>query len=46
MFVCVLHCVQLFATPRTVAFHTPLSMGFPGQEYWSTKSYICISLLT
>ena len=24
-----------FATPRTVARRTPLSMGFPRQEYWS-----------
>ena len=23
------------ATPRTVAHHAPLSMGFPRQEYWS-----------
>ena len=27
--------VQLFVTPWTVAHHTPLSMGFPSQEYWS-----------
>ena len=26
---------QLFATPWTVAHQTPLSMGFPRQEYWS-----------
>ena len=24
-----------FASPWTVAHHTPLSMGFPRQEYWS-----------
>ena len=30
-----LSCVQLFATPWTVAYHTPLSMGFLRQEYWS-----------
>ena len=24
-----------FATPWTVARQTPLSMGFPWQEYWS-----------
>ena len=24
-----------FATPWTVAHQTPLSMGFPRQEYWS-----------
>ena len=33
--VCVLSCVQLFATPRTVAHQAPLSMGFPRQEPWS-----------
>ena len=27
--------VQLFVTPRTVAYHAPLSMGFSRQEYWS-----------
>ena len=26
---------QLFATAWTVAHQTPLSMGFPRQEYWS-----------
>ena len=30
-----LSCVQLFATPWTVGCQTPLSMGFPRQEYWS-----------
>ena len=35
--VCVqlLSCVQLFATPWTVAHQVPLSMGFPRQEFWS-----------
>ena len=33
--VCVLSCVQLFATPWTVACQAPLSMGFSRQEYWS-----------
>ena len=35
--VCVwsLSCVQLFATPRTVACQTPLPMGFSRQEYCS-----------
>ena len=36
--VCMLSCfshVQLFATPRTVAHQTPLSMGFSRQEHWS-----------
>ena len=27
--------VQLFSTPWAVAHQTPLSMGFPRQEYWS-----------
>ena len=27
--------VQLIASPWTVAYHTPLSMGFLRQEYWS-----------
>ena len=27
--------VQLFATPWTVAYHTPRSMGFLRQDYWS-----------
>ena len=27
-------CLTLVA-PRTVAHQAPLSMGFPGQEYWS-----------
>ena len=26
---------ESFATPWSVAWQTPLSMGFPGQEYWS-----------
>ena len=30
-----LNCVQLFATPWTVAHQAPLSMGFSRQEYWS-----------
>ena len=30
-----LSCVWLFATPWTVAYHSPLSMGFSRQEYWS-----------
>ena len=24
-----------FVTPQTVTYHSPLSMGFPRQEYWS-----------
>ena len=27
--------VQLFATPWTIAYQTPQSMGFSRQEYWS-----------
>ena len=27
--------VRLFATPWTVGYQAPLSMGFPRQEYWS-----------
>ena len=27
--------VQLFATPWTVAYQAPASMGFSRQEYWS-----------
>ena len=27
--------VQLFATPWTIAYQVPLSMGFSRQEYWS-----------
>ena len=27
--------VQLFVTPRTVAYQPPLSMGFSRQEHWS-----------
>ena len=30
-----LSCVQLFPTPWTIACQSPLSMGFPMQEYWS-----------
>ena len=30
---CVLSCVQLFATPCTVAHHAPLSMELLRQEY-------------
>ena len=36
VYVCsMLSCVQLFATPGTVARQAPLSMGFSRQEYWS-----------
>ena len=30
-----LGCVQLFATPWTVALQAPLSMGFSRQEFWN-----------
>ena len=36
---CVLHCVQVFATPWTVAHQAPLSMGFPRQESWSGSPF-------
>ena len=31
--------VRLFATPWTVAYQAPLSMGFSRQEYWSGLSF-------
>ena len=31
--------VQLFATPWTVAYKAPLSMGFSRKEYWSGLSF-------
>ena len=31
----VLSCVRLFATPWSVAYHAPPSMGFSRQEHWS-----------
>ena len=30
-----LSCVRLFATPQTVAYQAPRSMGFSRQEHWS-----------
>ena len=30
-----LSCIRLFATPWTVAYQAPPSMGFSRQEYWS-----------
>ena len=30
-----LSCVQIFATPQTIAHQAPPSMGFSRQEYWS-----------
>ena len=32
--------VQLFATPWTVARKASLSMGFPGEEYWSGSPFL------
>ena len=31
--------VQLFATPWTVAYQAPPSMGFSRQEYWSSLPF-------
>ena len=33
-------CVQLFATPWTVAYQAPLSMGFSRQECWSGLPFL------
>ena len=38
--------VQLFATPWTVAYQAPLSMGFSRQEYWSKMPFPHLSKLT
>ena len=38
--VCALSRVQLFVVPWTVACQTPLSMGFPRQEYWSGLPFL------
>ena len=32
--------VQLFVTPRTVAYQAPLSMGLSRQEYWSGLHFL------
>ena len=32
--------VQLFATPWTVAYQAPQSMGFSRQEYWSGLPFL------
>ena len=34
-----LSCVQLFATPWTVAHQAPLFMGFSRQKYWSGLTF-------
>ena len=41
MCVGLLSCVQLSATPWTVAHQAPLSMGFSRQEYWSVFPFPC-----
>ena len=35
-----LSCVRLFATPWTVAYQAPPSMGFSRQEYWSGLPFL------
>ena len=35
-----LSCVQLFATPWTVAYQAPPSMGFSRQECWSGLPFL------
>ena len=35
-----LSCVQLFATPWTVAYQAPPSIGFSRQEYWSGLPFL------
>ena len=35
-----LKSVQLFATPWTVAYQSPISMRFPRQEYWSGLPFL------
>ena len=42
---CVFSCVQLFATMWTVTRQSPLSMGFPRQEYWSGLSFPSLGYL-
>ena len=35
--------VGLFATPWTVAYNAPLSMGFSRQEYWSGLPFVSLN---
>ena len=35
-----LSCVQLLATPWTVALQSPLSMGISKQDYWSGLHFL------
>ena len=44
LFCAVLSRVRLFATPWTVAYQAPLSMGFPRQEYWSGCHFLLQSV--
>ena len=37
-----LSCVQLFATPWTVAYQAPPSMEFSRQEYWSGLPFLSL----
>ena len=37
-----LSCVQLFATPWTVAHQAPPFMGFSRQEYWNGLPFPCL----
>ena len=37
--------VLLFATPWTVAYQAPPSMGFPRQEYWSGVPLLSLTLM-
>ena len=37
--------VRLFATPWTVAYHNPPSMGFSRQEYWSRLPFVKVAIL-
>ena len=39
VWVCMLSCIQLFATPWTVTHQAPLSMGFLRQEYCGVGCY-------
>ena len=39
MCMCTLSHVRLFVTPWTIACKTPLSMGFSGQESWSSLPF-------
>ena len=38
-------CVQLFATPQTVAHQAPLSMGFSKKEYWNGLPFLLLGCL-